>query len=250
MDLTSNNKINHSTKADDMVDKFFTLFPVRNLKWRTSLTDYYRQDNWEVLEKLYNHLEPIKHKILPRPELVFTSLNYCDPDNTRVVILGQDPYPNTNHACGLAFSTANGAVPASLRNIFKEVSIDWGGEPRTNGDLRDWACQGVLLLNTILTVEEKSAGIHSKLGWQHVTEFILKTIWTKSPQAVFLLWGKHAQEAFSMPESDPRIFKCGHPSPLAYGKKTDNNFKGSHHFLKANLYLCSRGLLPITWNVP
>lgn len=226
--------------------KFLTSFPIQNPNW-SSLIAKHIDENELHYTKLYSTLEPCLSQILPSKDLIFRSLNYVNPNNTRVVIIGQDPYPTPGEACGLCFATSNGKIPGSLRNIFREIQADCGGELRKNSDLTDWAQQGILLLNTSLTVLEHQAGIHSKIGWQLLTKFILNTIIQNDSRTIFLLWGKHAHEL--IPQQGDRFLRCGHPSPLAYGKG-GNNFKGCGHFKKTNEMLVSFGLLPIQWHQP
>lgn len=228
--------------------KLLQLFPIKNRKWGNLLLHYLEDKNEQVCQTLLDRLEPIADDLLPEKDKVFEALNYKDPNQISAVIIGQDPYPNPRDPHGLCFSVKHGKPPASLKNIFKEIQRDFGGELRTNGDLTDWAKQGVLLLNTTLTVLPHKSNCHSNIGWQHITHFITKTVWARSPNSVFLLWGRYAQKMMSEPKTHPRILKCGHPSPLSYGKKGANNFKGCGHFKKANQFLLSRGHLPIVWH--
>jgi uracil-DNA glycosylase len=177
---------------------------------------------------------------LPSSELIFKSLE-CAPDEVRVVILGQDPYPNSQHAMGLAFSVPSDVepLPASLKNIFKELKSDLA-IVRSNGDLSDWSDQGVLLLNMSLTVLPNESGSHSKVGWQKITEKIIKDIAKRGALAV--LWGREAQlmsEHFA-PED---LFTAPHPSPLSVYR----GFYESKPFSKVNKRLAEKGLTPIKW---
>lgn len=224
------------------MNSFFDLFPIPNSEWQTLLQSDAR-NNPNTYETLYLALFPIRESLIPKPEWVFRALSLA-PNAVRVVILGQDPYPDKEMACGFSFATLNQKIPGSLRNIFKEIQADCGGPLRKNSDLSDWSQQGVLLLNTSLTVLEHQAGVHSKLGWQKITKFIINQVLEKNPNAVFLLWGKHAHNL--LPQQQPTFLKCGHPSPLAYGKG-DNDFKGCQHFKKTNILLNSQGSPAINW---
>ena len=231
---------------NNILKQFLEIFPITNGEWRALIEEYLYQKP-TLVQTLWEHLEPNLNKILPTNGRVFRALNLTNPKEIRIVIVGQDPYPNPKQACGLAFSSEDGKVPASLRNIFREIQADFGGDLRTNADLTDWAKQGVLLINSSLTVLEGQSNCHSKIGWQKIAKFIIETAWEKSPKSIFLLWGNSAQNLVTT-NSLQRILKAGHPSPLSYGKKTTNNFKGCGHFKKANQLLVRNGLLPIVWN--
>lgn len=182
-------------------------------------------------------------EILPPPETRFAALARCQPANTRVVILGQDPYPTPGHAHGFAFSVAGDVrpLPRSLINIFKEMQYDLGAYPAT-GDLRFWADQGVLLINTALSVPKGEANGHKTLGWHRLTqEIIAKT--SRRPTA-YVLWGKQAQsyEKFIEP-GDHLILKTAHPSPLSARR----GFFGSAPFSRINAWLAESALPPIDW---
>ena len=178
---------------------------------------------------------------LPPEQLRFAALERSQPDDVRVVILGQDPYPTPGHANGLAFSvTSETPLPRSLRNIFKELQSDIGTSPES-GDLSHWANQGVLLLNTALSVPEGDAGGHAKLGWSILTRQVLTRL-DDHPRA-FLLWGKHAQkEATHLSDHHLKI-ETAHPSPLSASR----GFFGSRPFSRVNAWLTARGDAPIEW---
>ena len=185
------------------------------------------------------------------------------PDAVRCVIVGQDPYHTPGVANGLAFSANPGCkIPPSLRNVFKELASDMGCPMPTSPDLTPWASQGVLLLNTALTVRAGAAGSHSKWGWQSVTEEILRVCYAELPQGVmFLLWGRHAQAAaqkagiaLSDEKAYPRkcAFCSSHPSPLGASKGSAEipAFLGSRPFSKTNAFLKSAGVPEIQWELP
>ncbi len=180
--------------------------------------------------------------ILPSAADRFKALELTQPEDTRVVILGQDPYPTPGHAMGLAFSvTPETPLPKSLVNIYREMEEDIGAKPKT-GDLTHWAKSGVLLLNTALSVPAGDAGGHAKLGWQALTEQVLARL-DNAPRA-FLLWGKHAQGfAPILQNSDHLILNAPHPSPLSAYR----GFFGSKPFSRINAWLVDRGDAPVPW---
>lgn len=179
--------------------------------------------------------------ILPPASQRFAALEHTAPDATRVVILGQDPYPTPGHANGLAFSvTPETPLPKSLKNIFRELGDDIGATP-ANGDLTAWADQGVLLLNTSLSVPAGAAGGHAKLGWQRLTEQVLARL-DDRPRA-FLLWGAHAQKAAQNLAPHHLKIETAHPSPLSAYR----GFFGSRPFSRVNAWLTARGEPPIRW---
>ena len=170
----------------------------------------------------------------------------------RVVVLGQDPYHGPGQANGLAFSVASGArIPPSLRNIFKELTR-CGMPPRHDGCLDDWARQGVLLLNTALTVSRGQPGSHAKWGWAVLTDRLIQAIASQAGAVVFLLWGAHAQSkaafiaANSPPHAQRLTLSSNHPSPLS-ANRVPTPFIGNHHFVMANQALTSWGQAPIAW---
>jgi uracil-DNA glycosylase len=181
--------------------------------------------------------------IQPRPDHVFAALELTQPEDVRVVILGQDPYPTPGHPHGLAFSVEPDVrpLPRSLANMFRELEADRGGAPAT-GDLRGWARQGVLLLNTALTVPEGAADGHRRLGWERLAVQVLDRVAAR-PTA-FLLWGKRAQDAArGVPEEGHLMIRTAHPSPLSARK----GFFGSRPFGRVDAWLTSRGEGPIDW---
>ncbi len=196
-------------------------------------------DQWSALQQA---LAQDSRQILPPDDQIFAALELSQPDATRVVILGQDPYPTPGHAHGLAFSVDPDVtpLPRSLRNIYQELQDDMGGCP-ANGDLRPWARQGVLLLNTVLTVPAGEAAGHAKLGWQVLTAQILARL-TDQPRA-FLLWGKHAQTVARDIGAPHLKLETAHPSPLSARR----GFFGSRPFSRVNAWLGQQGHAPIIW---
>ena len=183
--------------------------------------------------------------IYPSDADTFRALELTPLEKVRVVILGQDPYHGENQAQGLAFSVpADQKLPPSLRNIFKELANDLGHGPPQKGDLTSWAKQGVLLLNTALTVEAGKAGSHHGKGWELFTDSILSLISEQRKNVVFVLWGAPAQKKTQLiDESRHLILTAPHPSPLS----SYRGFFGSKPFSKINTYLQSQGLSPIDW---
>ncbi|MFD1795894.1 uracil-DNA glycosylase [Paracoccus aurantiacus] len=180
---------------------------------------------------------------LPGPAAVFRALDMVQPDQARVVILGQDPYPTPGHADGLAFSvTPETPLPRSLRNIFKELQDDVHGVP-PSGDLSGWARQGVLLLNTSLSVLPGVAGAHAKWGWDRLAREVVAEAQRHRPLA-FLLWGANAQKALAgLPRAEDLLIATAHPSPLSARR----GFFGSHPFSRINEWLETHDEAPIDW---
>lgn len=185
--------------------------------------------------------------VLPPPDEVFRALHYLPPQNVRAVILGQDPYPTPGHAHGLAFSVARTVqpLPRSLGNIFKEMQDDLGAAP-SHGDLSHWADQGVLLLNTALTVEAGKPGSHAKIGWGALTDQIVAELASRDGLA-WVLWGAHARAFRPWIEAgkgrNRLVIESAHPSPLSARR----GFFGSKPFSRINAHLAKRGSAPIEW---
>lgn len=184
------------------------------------------------------------------PAEPFRALNLTPPANVRVVLLGQDPYHGPGQAQGLAFSVPEGFKrPPSLRNIFREVAANGGGDPASfSNDLSRWARQGVLLLNTLLTVEDGKPGSHARRGWEALTDAIIQTVAQGPQPKVFLLWGAHAQSKRNLIPAGARhlVLTANHPSPLS-ATRPPQPFLGCGHFAQANAWLQSQGLPGVTW---
>lgn len=188
------------------------------------------------------------HVVYPDMYDLFNCFKFTPVDNLKVVILGQDPYHEPNQAHGLCFSVKNGVkLPPSLKNIYKEMASDLGiVQPQNFGDLTKWAEQGVLLLNTTLSVRAHLANSHSKCGWAWFTDSVIKIISQNLKDVVFILWGGNARS--KVPLIDQRkhlILQCAHPSPLS----AHNGFFGCKFFSKTNEYLISRGKNPVDWDL-
>ena len=213
--------------------------------------------NWEDIlqsekqKEYYKNLEEtidIKYKtttVYPPKEKIFTAFDLCEYDNVKVVILGQDPYHQAFQAQGLAFSTPKEIKnPPSMVNILKEITADIGTSTCDDGDLTPWAKQGVLLLNTILTVEDSKAKSHHKLGWEIFTDNIIKHISDNFNDIVFILWGAPAiKKTKIIDESKHHILTSPHPSPLS----SYRGFFGCKHFSKTNEILSSVNKKEIVW---
>jgi uracil-DNA glycosylase len=187
-------------------------------------------------------------RIFPKGCDWFRALDLTPLDQVRVVILGQDPYHGPGQAHGLCFSVKPGIrPPPSLVNIYKELESDLGITPRRHGFLEHWARQGVLLLNSVLTVEMGRAASHRDRGWERFTDRIISEVNSKSEPVVFLLWGSYAQKKAAFVDSSRHlILKAAHPSPLS----AHSGFFGCRHFSRTNAFLISRGQEPIDWALP
>ena len=189
-----------------------------------------------------------KHKIYPKREDLFNAFKYSPYDKTRCVIVGMDPYINEGQAHGLSFSVPKGVeLPPSLRNIFKELRSDLGISSPSHGCLIEWAEQGVLLLNTYLTVRHGETGSHSKFGWQNLTDRAISILNEKETPVVFILWGAHAKAKRSLIINDHHLILQGaHPSPLSANK---GGFFGGKYFSQCNDFLIAAGQEPINWKI-
>ena len=186
--------------------------------------------------------------IFPRASNWFRALDLTPLDQVRVVILGQDPYHGPGQAHGLCFSVPPGVrPPPSLMNIFKELQSDLGVTPSRHGLLEHWAKQGVLLLNSVLTVELGQAASHREKGWERFTDAVVRLVNEKDMPVVFMLWGSYAQKKAAFVDASKHlVLKAPHPSPLS----AHSGFFGCRHFSKANAFLESKGLEPIDWALP
>jgi uracil-DNA glycosylase len=182
----------------------------------------------------------------PKKEHIFSAFNACDFDEIKVVIIGQDPYHGVNQANGLCFSVNDGVkIPPSLVNIFREIKDDIGKTMPISGNLESWSKQGVLLLNSVLTVEEGKAGSHQNKGWEKFTNGVIQKISELKQNIVFLLWGNYAIKKGSVIDASKHIIlTSGHPSPLSANR---GFWFGNKHFSKTNDYLISIGKTPIKW---
>lgn len=211
--------------------------------WYNLLKEEFDKDYFKKLNS-FLEAEYKTHTIYPKPELIFNSINHIKYEDVKVVIIGQDPYHEPNQAHGLAFSVENGVqLPPSLVNIFKEINNEYGFL-NTNGNLTHWEEQGVLLLNSVLTVRRGVANSHKGMGWENITQKIVNLLNQRQKPVAFLLWGACAQKiGANIDTSRHLVLKCAHPSPLsAY-----NGFFGCGHFKKVNQFLKQNGEAEIDW---
>ena len=215
--------------------------------WQTILTDEFEK---EYYQKLRNFLkkEYTTQKIHPDMYHIYEALELTPYEKVKVVILGQDPYHGVNQAHGLSLSVQPGVkIPPSLNNIYKELQSDLGISPVKHGNLVSWAKQGVLLLNTVLTVREGQAYSHRGKGWEILTDKIIEKLNEREKPIVFILWGKPAQEKMKMIDKSRHIIlTSAHPSPLS----AHRGFLGSKPFSKTNDALMALGETPIDWQLP
>lgn len=203
----------------------------------------YFKDLMTFVKQEYN-----SHQCFPKASDIFNAFNHCHFDDTKVVIIGQDPYHGDGQANGLCFSVNDGIKhPPSLINIFKEIENDLGITYPQGGNLMSWADQGVLLLNATLTVRAHLAGSHQKKGWEQFTDSVIKTISTEKSNVVFLLWGGFAQKKKKLIDTNKHfVLETGHPSPLSANR---GYWFGNKHFSNTNSLLEQVGLSVIDWKL-
>lgn len=214
--------------------------------WKDSLINEYNSEYYKELTAFLKNEYSTK-VIYPPATEIFNALKYTPLSRVKAVILGQDPYHEPNQAHGLCFSVLPGnPAPPSLENIYKELKDDCGCYIPNNGYLKKWADQGVLLLNTVLTVRAHAANSHAGHGWERFTDAVIKAVNEENRPIVFLLWGSPAQKkAAFLNNPNHLILKAPHPSPLSAYK----GFFGCKHFSKANEFLTSNGCTPIDWQI-
>lgn len=215
------------------------------LDWQNALAPILETPEIHQLHTFIQTIYASEKTILPPAEDLFTAFRLTPLASTRVVILGQDPYPTPGHAHGLAFSILPPhSIAPSLRNIFKELINDIGSTQLIDTNLTPWAQQGVLLLNTILTVEAHASLSHAKKGWEFFTDSVIQTVSQHCPHVVFVLWGNKAQTKIPLIDDKKHlILTSAHPSPLS----ARHGFFGSKPFSKINHWLSTHGLSPIQW---
>ncbi len=220
--------------------------------WRAPLADEFAAPYMAALRQFLVAEKQAGRRIFPKGGEWFRALDLTPLDKVRVVILGQDPYHGEGQAHGLCFSVRPGVrTPPSLVNIYKELQSDLGIAPPGHGFLDHWARQGVLLLNSVLTVQMGLAASHKDRGWERFTDAIIRLVAAKEEPVVFMLWGSYAQKKAAFVKSVAQgghhlVLKAAHPSPLS----AHNGFLGCRHFSQANAFLESRGLPPIDWALP
>lgn len=215
-----------------------------NPSWKKVLKLEFEKAYWETLTKTVKE-QYLKTAVYPPAKYIFHAFDLCPLDKVKVVIIGQDPYHGVHQANGLSFSVNDGInLPPSLKNIYKEIHNDLGITPLQSGDLTRWANQGVLMLNSVLTVMANKPASHSGLGWEQFTDAVIKALSENRSNIVYMLWGKYAQAKGEVIDRDKNlVLASAHPSPYSA-----TNFFGNHHFSKCNKYLEDHGLSPIDWS--
>ncbi|WP_168416409.1 uracil-DNA glycosylase [Acinetobacter indicus] len=216
--------------------------------WKYALSDFLLGGKMDALKAFLLEEKQANKVIYPPSGLIFNALNTTPLEQVKVVILGQDPYHGPNQAHGLSFSVQRGvALPPSLRNIFHELHTDLGLDIPKHGDLTRWAEQGVLLLNSVLTVEAAQPTSHQKRGWEEFTDHVIDVLNEQREHIVFILWGAYAQRKGQRIDPNKHlILKAAHPSPLAANR---GGFFGCKVFSKTNNYLKQHGIEPIDWQL-
>jgi len=219
---------------------------VSSTDWNPLLREELTKPYWGDLME-FVHGERVANEVYPPHEEVFAALHLTPYADTRVLILGQDPYHGPGQAHGLCFSVRPGVrVPPSLVNIFTELQADLGLSPPGHGNLEQWARQGVLLLNAVLTVRAHEAGSHRGKGWETFTDEVIRAVGAKPTPVVFVLWGGYARKKKSLIDSDRHVIvESPHPSPLS----AHNGFFGSRPFSRVNAALEATGQTPIDWQI-
>lgn len=215
-------------------------------QWKEKLSSEFDKDYFVNLVKFLHSEKAAGKTIYPPGSLIFNAFALTPFDKVKVVILGQDPYHGPNQAHGLSFSVPdNIPAPPSLKNIYKEIESDLGIKLNKNGNLENWAKQGVFLLNAVLTVRASEPTSHSRIGWIEFTDAVIKAISDNSEGVVFMLWGNFARSKKELIDSSKHyILEAAHPSPLARGA-----FFGCKHFSKCNTILKGLGKTPIDWSL-
>lgn len=211
--------------------------------WKTALQAEFSQGYWQDLSSRVRQDYQTK-TVYPAPNNVFRAFNLCPFDKVKVVIVGQDPYHGPGQANGLSFAVNDGVtLPPSLKNIFKEIHNDLGINPLPSGDLSRWAEQGVLMLNSVLTVLAHQPASHAGLGWEKFTDAVIQTLNDQREHLVYLLWGNYAKAKGAAINRDHNlVLTSAHPSPYSA-----TQFFGHHHFSECNKYLAQHGQTPIDW---
>jgi len=218
-------------------------------EWKAPLAPAFLSPYMTVLRQFLAEERRQGKVIYPPPAEYFNALNTTPLSRVKVVILGQDPYHGAGQAHGLCFSVRKGIpAPPSLKNVFREIQMDLGIPPARHGELTHWANQGVLLLNSVLTVEAGNAASHQGRGWEQFTDEVVRVLNEQGEHLVFLLWGSYAQRKGQIINPDRHlILKAAHPSPMAANR---GGFFGCRHFSQANAWLEQHGRTPIDWALP
>lgn len=214
--------------------------------WGEALKDEFDKPYFRQLSEFLHSQKKQGVTIYPKGGDIFNAFSLTPPDKVKAVIIGQDPYHGPGQAHGLSFSVPDGVTPPpSLKNIFKEIESDLGIRMSGSGNLEKWARQGVLMLNSSLTVQAGMPASHSKIGWEYFTDAVISYLSANRKGIVFLLWGNYARSKRSLIDASRHyILEAAHPSPLARGA-----FFGCRHFSKTNRILESQGLAPIDWSL-
>ena len=212
--------------------------------WKNALSTEFDKDYFIKLTDFVREEYLSGKTVYPAPQNIFNAFNLCPLDKIKVVIIGQDPYHEPGQAHGLCFSVLPPTpFPPSLQNIYKEIESDLGKKSVTNGDLTHWAKQGVLLLNSTLTVRAHAAASHAGRGWEEFTDAVIRVI-SKQENIVYMLWGSYAQKKAGIVNCEKNlVLKSAHPSPLSAYR----GFFGNKHFSRANDYLIKNNKNPIEW---
>ncbi|KGX87897.1 uracil-DNA glycosylase [Pontibacillus litoralis] len=222
------------------------MFHIHN-DWKEIVQPEFHKAYFKELQQTLER-EYAEQTIYPAQSDILNALNATSYAETKVVLLGQDPYHGPNQAHGFSFSVQEGVpIPPSLKNMYKELQTDVGFEMPNHGHLHAWAKQGVLLLNTVLTVQEKRAHSHKGIGWERFTDYLIEQLNKRQEPMVFLLWGRPAQQKGKDIDSSKHcVLTAPHPSPLSAYR----GFFGCQHFSKANDFLRAQGYTPINWQLP
>lgn len=215
------------------------------MTWKDFIETENQQPYFKSLKEFVEY-EYQTQTVFPPRELIYNAFRWCKFEDTKVIILGQDPYHGYGQAHGLSFSVNDGiAFPPSLRNILQEVHQDVGSPIPNSGNLTRWAKQGVLLLNDVLTVRQASPGSHQKRGWETFTENAIRQLSSEKENLVFLLWGRHAQQKGKVIDRNKHlVLTSGHPSPMSANRGL---WFGNRHFSQTNTYLMAKGKTPVIW---
>lgn len=211
--------------------------------WKSVLNSEFSKPYWDALTSTVR-MHYLTTTVYPPAPNIFRALDLCPFDQVKVVIVGQDPYHGAGQANGLSFSVNDGVtLPPSLKNIFKEIESDLNVKTINSGDLTRWARQGVLMLNSVLTVQASKPASHAGIGWEEFTDAIIGALNEKRDHIVYLLWGKYAQTKGAVIDRDKNlVLTSGHPSPYSASL-----FFGNHQFSQCNEYLEKHGSAPIDW---
>jgi uracil-DNA glycosylase len=211
--------------------------------WKKVLRSEFEKPYWQELTEFVRQ-QYLSGKVYPPAKNIFRAFDLCPIDKVKVVIVGQDPYHGPNQANGLSFAVSDGiTLPPSLKNIYKEIQNDLGINPLPSGDLSRWASQGVLMLNSVLTVSAGNPASHKQKGWEKFTDAVIKSLNENRQNIVYMLWGKYAQVKGEVINREKNlVLISAHPSPYSVA-----NFFGNHHFSKCNKYLEENGIKAIDW---